>query len=134
MAAIGISYTAQQGAQTVYNIIIDKFLGNDLPRTYSGAVDFSTSANGTSILTGPAHRQKYIWAISALVSKEVALQIDAMYKDWDADRAKSLGAGCGLTDETFGDPITTAVVFSTAPSFNRLSPVSWEVNFGLTEV
>ena len=130
---IGLSYTSQVDS-TVHTVLFSQFTGEDLPRSYSGAAAFSTSANGTAILNGPANRQKYIWAVSAFVTPAEALALDEMYRSWDLDRSSGVGASCGVTDELFGASITTSAVFSTPPTYTRLSPSTWIVDFGLTEV
>jgi hypothetical protein len=130
---IGLSYTSQADS-TVYTLLFSQFTGEDLPRSYVGNASFSTSANGTTVLGGPAYRQKYIWGISAFVTPSEALTLDAMYRAWDLDRSTGAGVACGVTDELFGASLTTSAVFSTPPSYVRLSPSTWTVDFGLSEV
>lgn len=132
MGVIGISYTAEAGQ--VYNIVFDNFGDSAMPRTYSGAVDFSLSANGTSILSGPVYRQKYQWVISTIMSKNDALNVDQLFRSWDTDRSQGLSAACGLSDTTWGPQVDTSVVFVTPPSFTRLSPILTLVSLGLSEV
>ena len=62
---IGISYTASGG--TAYNFQIDNFGDNAMPRSYVGSASFDLSANGASILGGPAFKQKYQWVISTIM-------------------------------------------------------------------
>lgn len=118
----------------MYNIVIDNFGGTEMPRTYQGNSNFSRSATGGSIITGPAYRQKYMWAISSIVETAKAAEIDQMFRDWDTDRSSGLPVACGVSDTTFGTQVDTNAVFSTPPSFVRLSPALTMVSFGLMEV
>jgi len=129
---IGVSYTPVGGGS--FNIVFDQFLGADLPRTYQQGASFSKSANGASIIQGSAYRQKYIWAISAVVTTAVAIQVRQMFEAWDTDRAAGYGAAIGIADTTFGATVSTSAVISTPPTFNRISPTHFQVSFGLTEV
>ena len=133
-ATIALSYTAQQGALTVYNIEIKEFTGQDLPRSYVGNANITSSANGSAIITGPSYRQKVIWAVSTIIEKSLAVEIDSLYKAWDLDRSTGMSAAVGIVDGTFGTEIDTNAVFSTPPSFVLLSPRFTQVDFGLTEV
>ena len=105
-----------------------------MPRTYQSTSSFSLSANGTSILGGPAFRQKYQWVLSSIVTRTEAEQIDLLFQAWDTDRAQGLPAACGIVDQTFGPDVITNAVFVAPPSYNRLSPKSTLVSFGLEEV
>ena len=129
---IGISYTADSG--TAYNFQIDNFGDNAMPRTYTASATFDMSANGASILGGPAFRQKYQWVISTIMPTATAESFDAMFQAWDTDRASGLTAACGITDQTWGPDVDTDVVFVTPPSYTRLSPQLALVSFGLQEV
>ena len=129
---IGISYTANAG--TVYNFEIDNFGDNAMPRSYVGSASFNLSANGTSILGGPAFKQKYQWVISTIMQTTDAESFDTMFQAWDTDRAAGLAAACGIVDETWGPNVTTDAVFVTPPSYTRISPILTLVSFGLQEV
>ena len=129
---IGISYTASGGA--AYTFQIDNFGDNAMPRSYVGSANFDMSANGASILGGPAFRQKYQWVISTLMKREDAENFDVMFQAWDADRATGLTAACGVIDQTWGPDVDTDAVFVTPPSYTRLSPRLMLVSFGLQEV
>lgn len=133
MSQIGISFTPDAGSP-VYNFLFSEFSGADLPRTYQSTAQFSQSANGTSILTGAPFRQKYIWAVSSPMPTAEAANFDAMFKAWDADRANGLAAAVGVIDETFGTTVNTSAIFSTPPTYTRMSPAYMMVAFGLTEV
>lgn len=132
MSQIGISFTSTDN--TVHSFVFTNFGETDMPRSYQSTASFTLSANGTSILGGPAYRQKYQWVLSSIVEKEEALQIDALFQSWDTDRAQGLPAACGVTDQTFGAEVSTSAVFVTPPSYNRLSPRLTLVSFGLEEV
>ena len=133
MSQIGVSYTPS-GGTPVYSFTFENFTDNALPRTYQANASFSQSANGTSIISGPAYRQKYVWAISALVSTTEATSFDTMFQAWDTDRSNGLAAACGVSDETFGSTVSSSAVFSTPPSYLRMGPGFTLVAFGLTEV
>ena len=129
---IGISYTAS--GRTAYTFQIDNFGDNAMPRSYVGSASFDMSANGASILGGPAFRQKYQWVISTLMKRADAESFDVMFQAWDTDRAAGLTAACGSTDQTWGPDVDTSAVFVTPPSFTYLSPRLMLVSFGLQEV
>lgn len=133
MSQIGVSYTPS-GGTPVYSFTFENFTDNALPRTYQSNASFSQSANGTSIISGPAYRQKYIWAISALVPTSEATSFDAMFQAWDTDRSNGLAAACGVADETFGSTVSSSAVFSTPPSYIRMGPGFTMIAFGLVEV
>ena len=131
MSVIGLSYTAQGGS--VYNFVLDNFGGNEMPRSYESSVNFSSSANGASILTGPAYRQRYQWVISTIMPTTTAEQFDQMFTDWDTDRSAGYPVALGVNDETFGSAVTGDAVFVTPPSYTRMGPQLTLVSFGLLE-
>ena len=132
MSQIGVSFTPS-GGSPVYNFVFNNFGDNALPRSYQSEASFSQSANGTTILDGPAYRQKYIWVFSSIIPTSEAVQLDAMFQAWDTDRSNGLPVACGVTDETFGSTVTTSAVFSTPPTYVRMGPQFTMVAFGLTE-
>lgn len=133
MSQIGVSFTPS-GGSPVYNFVFDNFGDNALPRTYQSTASYSESANGTSIISGPAYRQKYIWVISSIIETPLAANFDSLFQSWDTDRAKGLPAACGITDTTFGAIVDTNAIFSTPPSYVRMGPRLTLVSFALTEV
>ena len=133
MAQIGLSYTPS-GGSPVYNIVLDNFGSQSMPRTYEGSASYSDSANGAAILGGPAYLQKYIWAVSSLVASTLALEFDEMFRAWDTDRASGLPAVCGIADTTFGPQVDTQVLFITPPSYTYMGPKLTMISFGLKEV
>ena len=133
MSQIGVSYTPS-GGSPVYSFVFDSFSDNSLPRSYQGSASFGQSANGASIISGPAFRQKYIWVISTIVKKEDAASFDEMFQAWDTDRAAGLPVALGITDETFGPSVSTSVIVSTPPSYLRMGPRFVLVSLSLTEV
>ena len=134
MLTVSISYTSQITPENVYDFTIDNFGDNAMPRSYVGEGDFTFSANGTSIISGPAYRRKYQWVISTMMIKADAVIFDKMFRDWDEDRSAGYAAACGIIDQTWGDPVSTNVIFLTPPVYTRLSPVDVSVSFGLQEV
>ena len=133
MSEIGVSFTPS-GGSPVYNFTFDNFGDSSLPRAYQSTASFSESANGTSIISGPAYRQKYIWVFSSIIATEKAAQFDMMFQAWDSDRAAGLPAALGVTDETFGATVNTSAIISTPPSYVRMGPRLTMVAFALTEV
>lgn len=133
MSQIGVSYTPS-GGSPVYSFVFDSFSDNNLPRSYQGSASFDQSANGASIISGPAFRQKYIWVISTIVKKEDATSFDEMFQAWDTDRAAGLPVALGITDNTFGPSVSTSVIVSTPPSYLRMGPRFVLLSLSLTEV
>lgn len=131
--SIGLSYTPDAGSP-VYNIVIDNFTSQEIPRIYQANADFTNSANGTTILNGPAFREKYLWAIDAIVSKTEAIDINNMFISWDTDRANGLAVAIGLTDDNFGATVNTSVIITTPPSFTYYSGSLMAISMGLTEI
>ena len=129
---IGVSYTPSSGS--AYNFQIDNFGGNAMPRSYVGTIDFSNSANGTSIMGGPAYTQRYQWVVSTMMETATAESFDSMFRSWDSDRSDGLAAALGISDETWGATVTTTAVFITAPKYTRITPTLTLVSFGLQEV
>ncbi len=132
MAAFAIAYTASGGAS--HNIIFRESMTPSIAREYDSTADFSRTASGGSVINGRSGRQKYIWAISSLVTKTVALELDTLFRDWDNDRASGQAAACGVLDQTFGPDVSANVVFTSPPTYTWLSPTSVQVDFGVTEV
>lgn len=131
--SIGLAYTAQSGGGDVYNVVIKDLRDNALARTYVSNNSYSYSANGASLLTGPAFRQKYVWTVSAFLAPEEALTLDGMFRAWDADRGTGLPAAIGVTDQLFGDTVDTSAVFTVPPAFARYSAKTWQVDFAIQE-
>lgn len=133
MSSIGLSYTPQSGSP-VYNIVFDRFSDAEIARTYAGTASFSRGVAGSSVLSGPPVRQRYIWAISATLKNSEAQSLDAMFRAWDADRAAGHAAAIGIVDETFGDRVAASAVITTPPTFGKQGPALMGISIGLTEV
>ena len=134
MSTIVVSYTSQHSPFTAHSVELKFFSGGEISRTYSGNSTFSLSANGSNVISGPAYRQKYIWGVSAVVTKAEALAFDAMFQDWDTDRAQGLPVVCGVVDGTFGATVNASAIYSTPPSFTKLGPNTYALDFGLSEI
>ena len=132
MASIGLAYVAQDSVS--HNVVINRFTEGAIPRTYDGTAAYGRTTSGGTTVASRSGRQKYIWAISAPLSRADALKVDAMFKDWDGDRANGYASAVGVTDQTFGSSLSTTAVFSTPPSYEYLSKHFIVVTFGLTEV
>lgn len=131
--SLGISYTPVAGTP-VYDITFTEFTDSSLPRTYIADASYELSASGASILSGPAFRQKYIWAISCHQTPAKAQELDAMFRAWDEDRSNGYSAAVGIVDQTFGPQVTASGLFSTPPSYVYVSPSITLVSFGISEV
>lgn len=127
MSAIGIAYDG-------FNLLFDTFTGAEVARAYDASVGFSRGLSGQQILTGRPGRQKFIWAINAVLSEDDAKKLDDIFQAWDASRATGVAAALGITDQTLFDPVTTSAVFTTPPSYIRMNAYTYSVAFGLTEV
>jgi hypothetical protein len=132
MSSIGVAYAPQGGGS--YNVVIDLFSGGEVARAYEQSAQFERGVSGQQLITGQPSRQKFIWAISGLLSEDQAKDLDDMFKAWDADRAAGLAAAVGITDETLFNSLTTSAIFSTPPSYIRTGPLNFTVSFGLAEV
>jgi hypothetical protein len=131
--SLGISYTPVAGTP-VYDVTVTDFTETSLPRTYLSEAQYETSANGATILGGPAYQQKYVWVISCHMTPAKAQEVDAMFRAWDIDRSNGYTAAVGVVDETFGAQVSTNALFSTPPSYVYVSPTITLVSFGLTQV
>ena len=125
-AGIRVSYNSRSVFFTESN-------SKSLTRIYDGSASIARSATGSQVLGGPAFGQKYIWAISSLIPRANALELDAMFRDWDQRRSEGGTPAVLVEDDTFGDPISTYAVFSTPPSYILHSGFTG-IDFGLTEV
>lgn len=124
---IAISYST-------YSVTFDKFLDENVPRTYleEGTLDYSLS--GTTILGGPSRVSKRIWAISGILSTEDAQALDAMYLAWLTAKSTGAAALVSLTDDIFTPTsISANALFSTAPTYTSFAPTLWIASLGLTE-
>lgn len=129
--SVGIAYSS---SGSTFNIVFSDFVDGALPRSYESQANFTRSASGTTALAGSGAQQKRIWAISAMLGEVKTLELDDMFRAWDADRARGIPAACGLTDETFGASLTVSVLFTTPPSFRWVSPTTFQVDFAVTEI
>lgn len=133
MSTVSIGFTPS-GGSPIYDFTFSEFSGAELPRTYQQSATFTQSANGASIISGAPFRQKYIWAIASPMTTAEAASLDAMFRAWDVDRSNGLAAAVAVVDTTFGTTVNANAIFSTPPSFTKMSPAYMMVTFGLTEV
>lgn len=132
MSSIGIAYSPQAGGS--YNVLVDLFTGAEVARTYEQTAQFQRGLSGQQLISGRPGRQKFIWAISAVLDNAEAKKVDDMFKAWDEDRATGIAAAVGVTDETLFDTLTTNAIFTTPPTYIKTGPHHFTVSFGLTEV
>ncbi len=130
--ALTIAYSSQAGV--AYNITFKEFDGREIARSYQSTASFDRSLTGTQILSGPPTRAKYIWTISAYITKEKALIVDELFRAWDLDRSTGLAAAVGVLDQNFGPDINGSAVISTPPTFAYYSESFISVTLGLIEV
>ena len=133
MSQIGVSYTPS-GGSPVYSFVFDNFGDTVLPRNYQSSASFSQSASGSSIISGPAFRQKYLWVISSVIDESQAVSFDEMFHSWDADRSSGLSVALGVVDTTFGATVDSSAIITTPPTYVRMGPRFMLVSFSLTEV
>ena len=133
MSQIGVSYTPS-GGSPVYSFVFDNFGDTALPRSYQATASFSQSASGSSIISGPAFRQKYLWVISSVVDESQSVSFDEMFHSWDADRSSGLSVALGVVDTTFGATVDSSAIITTPPTYVRMGPRFMLVSFSLTEV
>lgn len=131
MSSISVTYSS--GGQS-YSTQFESFNGAELARTYIESTNFQRSASGAQILTGLPGRQKYLWAVSAVVPEAVAKEFDDMFQAWDVDRSQGLAAAVSVNDTTgFKSELLSAII-STPPIYTRLGPHDYVVAFGMQEV
>ena len=120
-----------------YDVDLTDFVDGALPRTFVATAALTRSATGAQVLSGTPYATKYIWAINAIVTKEVALQLMDMFAAWDAERATGTRPSVTLTDTTFGATISGPAVITTAPTVQRWGGASsrlYSVALGLTQI
>lgn len=132
MASFSIGYTSQE--EVLYEMTFRQFTTEEVMRTYQPTVNFERTIGGTNVLTGPAEVSKFIWGVSGVTDKAIGLQVDAMYRAWNLDRASGIAAAIAVLDETWGDIGTRSAVFTTPPSFAYVNNLYVIASFGLTEV
>ena len=131
MSSIGVAFTGGGGS---FNVVIDLFSGGEVSRTYEPSAGFQRGLSGQQLITGSSGRQKFIWAISGVLTEADAKELDDMFKAWDTERSLGKAAAIGITDQTLFDSLTTSAIFSTPPSYIRTGPHHFTVAFGLAEV
>lgn len=130
MASIRLVYDA-------YDLEFTDFVDGALPRTFVATAALNRSATGAQILSGTPYATKFIWAINAIVTKEVALEVMNMFAAWDTERATGSRPTVSITDTTFGSSLAADGVITTAPTVQRWGGASskhYSVAFGLTQV
>lgn len=137
------SITVSSGATSV---VFTQFSGDDLPSSTLGQANLEFSQIGLGYATGPAKKQRRIWAIAAYVNASQIVQLNTIFEAWDTARSTSLNtATVSITDNLLnqatgnsGIPsVTTDVFFTTPPQYSKVGGSNNEtflVSFGLTEV
>ena len=132
--AISLSFTDGQAA---YLVSFDRFTSE--PRQYVTAGELQFSISGAAVQTGSSRANRMTWSIAAFADEEQRINLDAMYRAWDAHRAAGFASVVGVTDQTrvpdpINAPIIKSAVFTAPPTFDpRPGPVQL-LSFGLTEI
>lgn len=137
------SITVTYGATSV---VLTQFSGDDLPSSTLGQANLEFSQIGLGYATGPARRQRKIWAIAAFVDATQIVQLNTIFDAWDTARSTALNtATVSITDNLFnqatgnsGIPSTvTNAFFTTPPQYSKVGGSNNQIflaSFGLTEV
>lgn len=121
---------------STYTFNFSEFLEADLPRQFVSESNLSLSAQGAQVYSGAPFAAKYIWTISAPVTKQVAQNIVAAFQSFETARANGGLPSVAVDDFTFGDRLTGSAVFTTPPAISKfgLSTTHVIVTFGLSQV
>ena len=65
---------------STYTLNFSEFLETDLPRQFVSESNLALSAQGAQVYSGAPFAAKYIWTISAPVTKQVARDIVAAFQ------------------------------------------------------
>ena len=113
-----------------------QFLGDGLPRQRVGTVTVNRSALGVAYSGGPPITQRFLWAVSAVISKADRDTLETLVNAWDTARAAgtlpmpTITVVDGLTGSSTSE---RAALLSEFPEYNRLGS-HWSLSMVLTEV
>lgn len=128
------------------SVVLTQFSGDDLPSSTLGQANLEFSQIGLGYATGPARRQRKIWAIAAFVDASQIVQLNSIFDAWDAARSTSLNASTvSVTDNLLREATgntsipttTTSAFFTTPPQYSKVAGNNNNIflaSFGLTEV
>jgi len=120
-----------------YTQTLDRFSGGGAQRTYVDTATLDFSATGTAIQSGSTRSARRIWAVSLLLNKDDAFDLQDLYEAWDTERASGGTAVVSLTDQITGrNSFTANTVFTEAVNIELVgngAPL-YRVSFSLTEV
>lgn len=126
----------------VENVTFREFLNDELPSNWLSQADLKFSQFGVAYTTGPAKKQRRIWAIAAYADAAKVQSILNVFETWDTSRQTTGLATVSVEDSllseyTQADSVLTQAFFTTPPSVTRLTSANdglFIVSFGLTEV
>ena len=128
------------------SVVLTQFSGDDLPSSTLGQANLEFSQIGLGYATGPARRQRKIWAIAAFVDASQIVQLNTIFDAWDTARSSSLNASTvSVTDNLLREATgntsipttTTSAFFTTPPQYSKVAGNNNNIflaSFGLTEV
>ena len=136
------SITVSYGSDSV---AFTDFSGDDLPGSVLGQANLQFSQIGLGYSTGPARRQRYIWAVATYATSAQIATLNDIFTAWDAARSSSLNTATvnvvdNLLREKTGNTdipaISTTAFFTTPPTVSLVgrSNEIYLLSFGLTEV
>jgi hypothetical protein len=113
-------FTVSFGTKTVS---FDKFANDDVPGGYLAQASLDFSQIGTAYSSGPARKQRKIWAISAYVTADEWSDLTDVYEEWDVERAKGRNiAEVTVVNELIGESQTSKGFFTEPPSLTKVAP------------
>jgi hypothetical protein len=131
-AAVGELVIAYDGDE----VRLRQFLGDGLPRQRVGTVSVGRSALGVGYSSGPPVTQRFLWAVSAVLSRADRDLLETIVNAWDTARATGALPMPVITvvDGLTGTSSTERdALLSEFPEYNRLGS-QWGVSMVLAEV
>ena len=128
------------------SVVLKQFSGEEIPGSTLGQANLEFSQIGLGYATGPAKRQRKIWAIAAFVDSSQIVQLNTIFDAWDNARATNLNAATvSVTDNLLREATnnssipttTTNAFFTTPPQYSKVAGNNNNIflaSFGLTEV
>ena len=118
MPGIRLDWT---GGNTDISIQMDKFRGDQFPRSFVETAPVVFSTSGSQIQSGETRGRRHVWIISTVLDRNTAFDLEDLYADWDTVRATGAVAVVQITDNTFrregAGAIVTNAVFTSPTLF-----------------
>jgi len=117
---LDISFVDTENANTLYSFSFDTFADETLPGQWISQAAVNYSSYGNAYLTGPAQRQRRMWAVNAVIPATSRASLEALYGAWDAVRATGSGdAFITLVDGLLAaDTTEYTCAFSSPPAYS----------------